>query len=259
MAAAVFEPSLSTSAMRAPFSSADAPSMADSLPSVNFGFDDLRSRMSAFQARFDAFIEQGRKRVMEERNQFRINIAEMKEDQRHKQREIEILTLKSTTHQQTLAKESQETAEMHNAISSLTSRRDEQVIRRDALKSQIGDLQKRITAKREAQHEHARYLDSQATHNRPELSFWQDYLCMYVDGAGLEDRLKFTFTHINENDWEKEAWFELDTSSRDYRITSMKPKLEGDEVERLLDELNEARDLSSFFKGMRELFIEALK
>lgn len=76
MAAATFEPSLSTSAMRVPFS-ADAPSMADSLPSINFGFDDLRQRMNTFTARFDDFIEKGRKRVLEERNQFRLSIAEL--------------------------------------------------------------------------------------------------------------------------------------------------------------------------------------
>jgi kinetochore protein Spc25 len=69
-----FEPSLSTT-MRA--SSHDAPSMADQLPSINFGFDDLRSRMNQFTARFDAFIENGRRRVLEERNQFRMNVAEL--------------------------------------------------------------------------------------------------------------------------------------------------------------------------------------
>jgi kinetochore protein Spc25 len=70
-----FEPSMSASMMRA--SPHDAPSMADQLPSINFGFDDLRSRMNQFTARFDEFIEKGRKRVLEERNQFRINVAEV--------------------------------------------------------------------------------------------------------------------------------------------------------------------------------------
>lgn len=51
--------------------------MADSLPDINFGFDELRDRMAKFTAKFDAFIEQGRKRVLEERNQFRMNIAEL--------------------------------------------------------------------------------------------------------------------------------------------------------------------------------------
>lgn len=54
------------------------PSIADTLPSINWGFDDLRDRMTKFSARFDAFIEQGRKRVLEERNQFRMDMAELK-------------------------------------------------------------------------------------------------------------------------------------------------------------------------------------
>ncbi len=51
--------------------------MADSLPNINFGFDDLRERMARLTDRFDDFIAKGRKRVLEERNQFRINVAEL--------------------------------------------------------------------------------------------------------------------------------------------------------------------------------------
>ena len=60
-----------------------APPAADTLPSIDFGFDDLRDRMSKFTARFDAFIEQGRKRVLEERNQFRLNVAELQGTSKH--------------------------------------------------------------------------------------------------------------------------------------------------------------------------------
>lgn len=77
-----FDPSLSTSGMRPPLTTADAPSMADSLPSINFGFEDLRNRMAQFNVQFDAFIERGRKQVLEERNQFRINLAEIQGESR---------------------------------------------------------------------------------------------------------------------------------------------------------------------------------
>jgi hypothetical protein len=50
--------------------------MADSLPSINFGFEELKDRMNKFTVKFDDFIEKGRKRVLEERNQFRMNVAE---------------------------------------------------------------------------------------------------------------------------------------------------------------------------------------
>lgn len=79
MASADFEPSLSASAMRAPYSSAHALSMADSLPSIDFGFQGkLQPAMVKFQAIFDNYHEQQRARDMEARNQARIAIAEMK-------------------------------------------------------------------------------------------------------------------------------------------------------------------------------------
>ena len=66
------------SALRAPYASSSAPSVADTLPSLsNFGFDDLRSRMARFTTRFDDFIEQERLRVLEERNLFRMSVAEI--------------------------------------------------------------------------------------------------------------------------------------------------------------------------------------
>lgn len=58
-------------------------SAADSLPSIDFGFDELRDRMAKFTARFDDFIEKGRKRVLEERNQFAVTVAELQGAHRH--------------------------------------------------------------------------------------------------------------------------------------------------------------------------------
>lgn len=51
--------------------------MADQLPSIQFGFEDLRAQMAQFTAKFDSFIERGQKLVLEERNQFRLNLAEL--------------------------------------------------------------------------------------------------------------------------------------------------------------------------------------
>lgn len=77
---APFEPasSLSSSQNRHPMAATGTgQDDEENLPNINFGFDDLRDRMAKFSAKFDAFIEQGRKRVLEERNHFRINMAEL--------------------------------------------------------------------------------------------------------------------------------------------------------------------------------------
>lgn len=51
--------------------------MADMLPSVDFNFEDLHKRMTQFTARFDEFIERGRRKVLEERNNFRMGVADL--------------------------------------------------------------------------------------------------------------------------------------------------------------------------------------
>jgi kinetochore protein Spc25 len=72
-----FDASFGAGNSRNHYLTSDPPSMVDQLPSIKFGFDDLRDRMARFTARFDDAIEQGRKRVLEERNRFRINMSEI--------------------------------------------------------------------------------------------------------------------------------------------------------------------------------------
>ena len=253
----LFEPFSSTSAMRAPFSSTSAPSVADSLPAINFGFDQLRERMAQFTTRFDDFISKGRKRVLEERNQFRINVAELEEDQKMKKRDLEILAQKNVQHNQTLQQQEAETVEMHHAITELTHQKDRAAEHRSGLHTQISMLKNEIAARQAAQSAHARDLDAQSRLNLPELDFWETYLGMRIEGAGRVDRLRFVFYNLDERDWERESWFELDTEKREYAVVSYNPKIEGTRVEECVEALNSSRDLGQFLKRIREVLKEA--
>ncbi|KAI4264265.1 MAG: hypothetical protein L6R42_000630 [Xanthoria sp. 1 TBL-2021] len=255
----MFEPSASTNALRPSLLTGDAPSMADSLPSINFGFDDLRDRMARFTERFDTFIAKGRKQVLEGRNRFRINLAELQEDQRLKSREIENLAHKSSSHAQTIDKEAAETAEMHAAIASITQQRDARAQHRDRIRSEIATIRKQIAQRISAQQHYAKAIDEQAQLNVPELDFWQTYLCMRIEGTGTVDRLRFVFTHVDEKDWEREVCFELDTEKKDYRVASVKPKVDAEQIERCVERLNNNRDLGPFLKRMRDLLSAPVK
>jgi kinetochore protein Spc25, fungi type len=181
------------------------------------------------------------------------------EDQRMKKKDTEILHLKTTTHQQTVAKETAEAREMRQAISALEAQRDRHLQSRDALKQQMEASQREIEARAAAQRAHARQLEAQSRFNVPELDFWVSNLGLKIEGAGQDDRLKFVYTCVDERDWETEAWFELVTSERDYDVRHCRPKLEREKVEKVLERLNETRELVVLLKGMRELFVEAMK
>jgi len=148
---------------------------------------------------------------------------------------------------------------MHQAIDSLSSTRAEHQADHKALSSQINDVKKSIASRRSAITSHRAHLAAQSRFNAPELDFWQSYLCLRIEGAGVADRLKFVFTHVCEKDWEREAWFELGTGNRDYQVFGIRPKVEREEVEAVLERLNESRDLTPFLKGMRGLFVESMK
>ncbi|KAM3430958.1 hypothetical protein NHJ13734_007523 [Beauveria thailandica] len=235
------------------------PSMVDQLPNINFGFEELRDRMARFTTKFDTYIEQGRKRVLEERNRFRMEVAELQEDQRMKKKDIEIAHINTSTYQQSIEKEETEKQEMEAAIASLSAQRDHHLATRDSLREQIAQTQRDIDAKLAAQRAHAAQQEAQSRFNVPELDFWITNLCLRIEGAGRDDRLKFVYTHVDERNWEREAWFELATGARDYDVRHCRPKLEREAVERVLEKVNESRELVLLLKGMRELFVEAMK
>ena len=176
-----------------------------------------------------------------------------------KKKDIEILNLKAASHAQSVHKEAQETSEMHAAISAISAQRDERAAARDRLRQQIAETQKLIAQRQEAQRKHAEHLDSQARFNVPELDFWQDYLCLQIEGAGKADHLKFVFTHLDDRNWEREAWVELSVGKREYEVLHVRPKLKAELVEKAIDKLNETRNLGLFLKMLRANFVEAMK
>ena len=215
--------------------------------------------MAAFTDRFDDFIAKGRKRVLEERNQFRINIAELQEDQRMRKRDLDILAQKGAQHNQLLQQQEAETTEMEQAIDTLTLQRDQAASHRTSLQTQIAAIKRDIGSRQAAQSQHARDLDAQSRLNLPELDFWETYLGLRIEGAGRVDRLRFIFCNLHEREWNREAWFELDTERREYAVVDFRPKVEREKVEECVERLNSSRDLGHFLKTIREVFHSAMK
>ena len=181
------------------------------------------------------------------------------EDQSLKTRALAILSSQSQTHASTLAKEAAETAEMHAAISNLTQQRDNRAAHRDRVRASIVATQKQISQRLEAQAQYSAQIEAQARFNAPELEFWVEHLCLRIEGAGMVDRLRFVFSHVDDREWEREGWFELSTERRDYEVMECRPKVEKDGVEKCVERLNETRELGEFLKGMRELFVKAMR
>jgi len=186
-------------------------------------------------------------------------LTESPESQRARKREIETIQNKSVQHQSGVEKEEQEQEEMHEAIRELGARRGDHLSRRDELKGQIAEVQQAIDKRRRAQKQHQARLDSQAAKNGPELRFWESSLCLRIEGTGVDDQLRFAYTHVDEKDWDRQCIFDLSMEKTDYEVLDTRPSLDRDSVQEVLDSLNETRDLAVFLKSMRTLFGEAVR
>ena len=189
------------------------------------------------------------------------------EDQKSTQSRISALSSTLDSHSSLLARESAEKSDMESSISQLSSTLATHTSTRDRLKQHISQTQRAIDSKLEAQRAHAERLDGQAGQNAPELAFWEEHLGMRIEGAGDEDLVRVIYIFEGQGKEEKEGLFELDVSGKraggGNQVVYTRPKLAEGEIRVLTDGLNERRDergdLGVFLKGMRRLFVEALK
>jgi kinetochore protein Spc25 len=148
---------------------------------------------------------------------------------------------------------------MQTAISTLTSQKSLHETHRARLRAEIAATQSTIRQRREAQAAHQRALDAQARHNIPELRFWETCLGLRIEGTESGgSKLRFCFEELGMGG-EEEGWFEIDTGAVGFEVVRTEPRLEGEEVEGVVERANEARDLVLLLKGMRGGLVQALK
>ena len=176
---------------------------------------------------------------------------------------------------------------MHTQIAKLDSHHSTQLSARDRLRTAIAHTRRQIDSKLQAQKEYGEKVDRQTGHNGPELTFWEHYLGCRIDGGGDENKVKVTFAFqppkggggggggggaksgaapgvggIVGTSAEREAEFDLqipDSTSGAFAITYTKPRLENARVARVVEGLNQSRDIATLLKGMRALFVEAVR
>ncbi len=156
---------------------------------------------------------------------------------------------------------------MHAQISELESHQQHQMAQREKLRNVIAQAQRQIDSKVEKQREYAEKMDGQSRLNGPELGFWETYLGCRIEGSGDESKVKVLFVFppaksAGNSGVGREAVFELkvpDSGAGGYEIVYTKPRLKSEDVERVVNKLNETREIATLLKGMRVLFVEDMR
>ncbi|KAF3905745.1 hypothetical protein AA313_de0202405 [Arthrobotrys entomopaga] len=235
------------------------PNIAAQLPTVNFGFDELKEKMAKFTSAFDEFIEKRREKALEARTNFARDLADLNESQKTVRKNIEHYEHEEMKIASNTEKEIKETADLEDEISTIKAQKATRQAENETLNSQIREQSIAISKKRAKLLEEKQALASQANHNQPELAFWEDYLGLRIEGAGRLDHVRFIYTCLDESDPEREFEIVVSVESRDYEIIGARPKLDDATKARCLETLNETRSIAKFLKSVREEFKKTVK
>ena len=192
------------------------------------------------------------------------------EEQKSTSTQMATLQSALSTHEHILAREQAEKNEMHGQISKLEAHQSNQSAARDRLKNAIAQTQRQIEVKLQAQREYSQKMDGQIRLNGPELNFWETYLGCRIEGTGDENTVRVAFVFPpakgtksgGGHGQDMEAMLDLqipETTSGKYRVVLTKPKLDSSQVSKVVERLNTSREIGTLLKGMRGLFVEALK
>ncbi|KAF3924284.1 hypothetical protein ABW21_db0206110 [Orbilia brochopaga] len=230
------------------------PNIAAQLPSVNFGFDELKERMSKFTLGFDEFIEKRREKALDTRTNFARDVADLAENEKTIKKNIEHYEQEEIKIASNNEKEIQETADLENEISTIRQQKATREAENETLNAQIREQSSAISKRRAKLLEEKQALASQANHNQPELAFWEDYLGLRIEGAGRLDHVRFIFTCLDPSEPDREFEVVVSVESRDYEIIGARPKLDEATKARCLDILNETRSIAKFLRAVRQEF-----
>ncbi|KAK9371378.1 chromosome segregation protein Spc25-domain-containing protein [Lipomyces kononenkoae] len=226
---------------------------APNIPQFSFDFDKLRHDMDVLQEKFDAFIADGRKRILEDRIVFEKEITDAKEQEQQISNQIEYYREKEAELAQESAREQQELQETESSISEFTRKKQDLIVLRDAVVAQIRETQLVVDKKLAARSQDRAKFLAQSSLNAPELAFWEKNLGLRIEGFD-DDQLKIVFTLISESAWNREYYVVMDLSDPDYQIIRCDPQLDKNVVEGTVTRLNESRDFGRFLKDIRNAF-----
>ncbi|KAK6456461.1 chromosome segregation protein Spc25-domain-containing protein [Scheffersomyces xylosifermentans] len=218
-------------------------------------FDALQRQMSEFSANVDRTLADKRVQLISNRKDHAVKLEELKTQNTSLQSQIRELE----------EKESKTKENLKSAFESLQSRRvkvDELVSKQEQLKQekalleqQIGEISKNIESSSNQLTKSQNNLENQMKKNYPELFKYEMYLGLRIEVIQV-DLMKFVFTNIDPENYDRPFWVELSVSEDAYRVGRSFPEIEPGIIKLLENEFNEHRELVKFLRTARNLLRE---
>ncbi|KAJ3415261.1 hypothetical protein HDV05_005271 [Chytridiales sp. JEL 0842] len=133
--------------------------------------------------------------------------------------------------------ERKEATDMEVLASNLAKKKSEREKARDKIAAQVEALSNELRQRKQALKQAVEDREAELARNIPEMLCYEEKLAMTITGVKA-NILKFSFTHVNGNNWDEECSFVVDVSAdKEYQIYDCQPMLPGlDDMVKYLNE-----------------------
>ncbi|EPY53611.1 kinetochore protein Spc25 [Schizosaccharomyces cryophilus OY26] len=220
-------------------------------PDLELNYNDLKSKISNFNSIFDRFLQDERKQLLNNRNEYLKEHSNIYENQKKTEKTLDHLRAREQSLNELLEKERVEREATEQEIQTIQGKADSMRKRRQTVVDEIERCRLVLTTKRQTKEDLDSLKRKQEQLNMPELQFWQDYLGLRMEGVH-EEVIRFVFTNIDEKDWNKPFSFQINLAQIDYKVTHCRPPVPN--LDDLVNKLNQSRDFYQFLRDIRKSF-----
>ncbi|WBW71380.1 Ndc80 complex subunit Spc25 [Schizosaccharomyces osmophilus] len=222
-------------------------------PDLELNYNDLKLKISNFNSIFDRFLQDERKQLLNNKNEYLKELSTVYENQKNSEKTLDHLRAREQSFNELLEKERVEREATEQEIQTIQGKAEAMQKRKQTILDEIERCRVVLTTKRHTKEELDSLKRKQEQLNMPELQFWQDYLGLRMEGVH-EEVIRFVFTNIDEKNWDKPFSFQINLSHIDYEVTHCRPPLLI--LDDLVKKLNQSRDFYQFLRDIRKGFID---
>ncbi|ODV80131.1 uncharacterized protein CANTADRAFT_25843 [Suhomyces tanzawaensis NRRL Y-17324] len=218
-------------------------------------FSVLQAEMKEFSAQIERKLTEKRAQLISEKQEHYIKVNELRSEEARLQNDITNLESKESKTKENLRGALEGLRAQRDKVDELIRKQEQLVDQRNELQQLVSELQKSIQESTHELERSEKSLTTQIRRDYPELLKFEQYLGLRIEAVSI-DLIRFVFTNIDTNDFDREFWIQVNVGSETYKVGPSNPEVSPEQLTKLETDFNAHKELVRFLKAARNLFKE---
>lgn len=214
---------------------------------------EVEARLEELSDKFNTFITRQKTEIIRSKEDYTNKLKQLRNEHKEIQKSLQSLAAREAELNKVIEREIHDSNISQTRLNELKVKEKSLIEERKSLEKSVGELQEKVSRRREELSKLKLNQEKQAEINLPETMIYEQLLGFKIEGL-KDDILKFVFQNIDSKDTKRLFYIVLNVSERLYKVEETNPSLPELELNDALQEFNSSRDLTRFLKIIRIAF-----